>query len=76
MTKNVDPDKYKYQGHGIGFDSTGTFTHPNGVTSKNVIIFGVDMTNSKHANNKTKDVLVLGRGPIQNGKTIIRKHLS
>ena len=23
------------------------------------------MTNSKHANNKTKDVLVLGHGPIQ-----------
>ena len=54
MTKNVDPDKYKYQGHGIGFDSTGTFTHPNGGTGKNVIIFGVDMTNSKHANNKKK----------------------
>ena len=41
MTKNVDLDKYKYQGHGIGFDSTGTFTHPNGGTGKNVIIFGV-----------------------------------
>ena len=24
MTKNVDPDKYKYQDHRIGFDSTGT----------------------------------------------------
>ena len=65
MTKNVDTDKYKYHGHGIGFDSTGTFTHPNGGTGKNVIIYGVDMTNSKHANNKTKDVLVLGRGLIQ-----------
>ena len=28
---------------------------------KNVIVFGVDMTNSKHTNNKTKDVLVLER---------------
>ena len=65
MTKNVDTDKYKYQDHGIGFDSTGTFTYPDGGTSKNVIIFGVDITNSKHANNKTKDVLVLGRGLIQ-----------
>ena len=32
---------------------------------KNVIIFGVDMANSKHANNKTKDVLALGHGLIQ-----------
>ena len=63
MTKNADTDKYKYQGHGIGFDLT--FTHPNGSAGENVIIFGVDMTNSKHANNKTKDVLVLGRGLIQ-----------
>ena len=60
MTKNVDTDKYKYQGHGIGFDSTGTFTHPNRGTGKNVIFFGIDMTNPKHANNKTKDALVLG----------------
>ena len=65
MTKNVDSDKYKYQGHGIGFDSTGTFAHPNGGTGKTVIIFGVDMTNSKHANNKTKDILVLGKGLTQ-----------
>ena len=65
MIKNVNTDKYKYQGHGIGFDSTGTFTHPDGGTAKNVIIFGVDMTNSKHDNNKTKGVLVLGRVLIQ-----------
>ena len=65
MTKNVDTDQYKYQGHGIGFDSTGTFTHPDGGIGKNFIIIGVDMTNSKHANSKTKDVLVLGRGLIQ-----------
>ena len=65
MTKNVDTGKYKYQDHGIGFDSTGTFAHPDAETGKNVITFGVDMSNSKHANNKTKKVLVLGRGLIQ-----------
>ena len=65
MTKNADTDKYKYQGHGIGFDLSGDFSHPNGGDGKNVIIFGVDMINSKHANNKTKDVLVLGHGFIQ-----------
>ena len=60
MTKSVDTDKYKYQDYGIGYDSTGNFTHPDGSACNNVIIFGVDMTNSIHANNKTKDVLVLG----------------
>ena len=65
MTKIADTEKYKYESHGVGFDSTGTFTHPDGGTGKNSIIFGVDMTNSKHTNNKIKDALVLGRGVIQ-----------
>ena len=65
MTKNADTDKYKYQGHGIGLNLSGIFSHPDGRNGKNVIIFGVDMTNSKHANNKTKDALVLGHGLIQ-----------
>ena len=65
MTKNADTDKYKYQDHGIGFDLSGIFSHTNGGDGKNVIIFGVDMTNSKHVNNETKDVLVLGHGLIQ-----------
>ena len=64
-TKKADTDKYKYQGHGIGFDLTGTFTHLDGRIGKTVITFGVDMTNSKYTNNKTKDVLVLGRDFIQ-----------
>ena len=65
MTKHAETDKYRYQCHGIGFNLTGNFTQPDGGIGKNVIIFGVDMTNSKHANNKTKDILVLGRGFIQ-----------
>ena len=65
MAKNADTDKYKYQGHGIGFDLSRASSHPNGGDGKNVIILGVNMTNSKHANNKTKDVLVLGHGLIQ-----------
>ena len=56
--------KYKYQGDGIGFDLSGIFSHPDGGDGKNVIILGVDMANSKHANNQTKDVLVLGHGLI------------
>ena len=57
ITKNADPDKYVYSwGIGIGFDSKGEYTHPDGGMGENVIIFGADMTNSKHANNKTRDV--------------------
>ena len=65
MIKNADTDKYKYQGHGIGFDLSIIFSHPNEGDGKNIVIFGVDMTNSKYANNKTKDVLVLGHGLLQ-----------
>ena len=65
MIKAADTDKYKYQGHGIGFDLSGIFSLPDEGNGKNVIIFGVDMINSKHGNNKTKDVLVLGHGLIQ-----------
>ena len=30
MTKNADTDKFKYQGHGIAFDLSRIFSHPNG----------------------------------------------
>ena len=65
MTKNADTDKYKYQGHGTGFDLSGNFSHPDGRNGKNVIILGVDMTSSKYTNNQTKDVLLLGHVLIQ-----------
>ena len=60
ITKNADVDKYEYSGYGIGFDSKGSYTHPDGRYGENVIIFGADLSNSKHANNKTKIVLILG----------------
>ena len=65
ITKNDDPDKYKYSGYCIRFDSEESYTHRDGGYGKNVIIFGADMTNSKHANNRTKNVLVLGGDFIQ-----------
>ena len=67
-----DPDNFIYHGWGIGFDHTGTFTHPEGGIARKVIIFGVDMSRSVHASNETKDFLVLGKGLIQMiGKTTI-----
>ena len=59
-TTNSDTDKWQYSGYGIRFDSKGEFTHPHGSYGRNVIIFGADLSNSKHSNNKTKHILVLG----------------
>ena len=72
LTKNSDIDKYKYTGYGIGFDSKGNFLFSDGSFSQNVIIFGADMSSSVHANNKSNNILVLGKEFIQriNGTTI------
>ena len=71
LTKNSDIDKYKYSGYGIGFDSKGSFLHSNGL-GRNAITFGADMSSSAHTNNKTRNILVLGRDFIQgiDGTTI------
>ena len=37
----------------------------SGGFDQNVLIFGVDMSFSAHIDNKKKDILVLGKGPIQ-----------
>ena len=65
LTKYADIDKYKYLGYGIGFDARGNFLFPDGSFAQIVIIFGVDMSSPVHANNKTKDILVLGEGVAQ-----------
>ena len=65
LTKNADLDKYKHTAHEIGFDSRKEYSLPDGSASKNVIIFGVDMSSSVYINNKEKDFLILGKGPTQ-----------
>ena len=65
LTKSADISKYKYSGYGIGFDGKGDFSHPSGGFGINAIIFGVDMSSSVHADNKKKDILILGEGPTQ-----------
>ena len=60
LTKNVDIDKYKYFGYGIGFDRHGYFSHPSGGTGINVIIFGVDMNSFTKFDNRKTDILILG----------------
>ena len=65
LTKNSDIDKYGYARYGTGFDSKGTFLHPSGTTGVNVMIFGVDFSSSAHANNKRKNILIIGKVPTQ-----------
>ena len=64
-TTNSDADKRQYSGYGIGFDLTGSFTHPDSGNGKNIIIFGADLSKSIHATNKIQSVLVLSHGLIQ-----------
>ena len=72
ITKNADNSKYNYKGHGICFDESKKFTHVrkrgnfNDTTlARNVIIFGVDMSFSKHANNKRNNIYVMGKDYVQ-----------
>ena len=64
LTKNLDIDKYKYSGYGIGFNRKGEFSFGNGF-GQNVIIFGADMSSSVHASNETKNILDLGKDFMQ-----------
>ena len=72
ITKNANTPKYKYKGYGICFDESKEFTHVrkegnfNHTTpASNVIIFGADMSFSKHANNKANNIYIMGKDYIQ-----------
>ena len=53
-TSDPDPDKWQYSDYGICFDSTGSFTHPDGNYGKNVIIFGANLSNKNMLITKEK----------------------
>ena len=65
LTKHIDIDQYKYSGYGIGFDRIGEFSFGSNEFGKNIIVLGADMSNSAHASNETKNILVLGKYFIQ-----------
>ena len=65
LIKHIDIYQYKYSGYGIGFDRKRKFSLGSNVFGRNVIIFGPDMNISVHPNNKTKNILVLGKDFIQ-----------
>ena len=60
ITENANTSHYKYEGFGICFDGESSFSFGNRVDAKNVIIFGVNTSNSSHSTNKTQNIYVLG----------------
>ena len=65
ITKNVNTSHYKYEGYGICFDGESSFSFGNRIDAKNVIIFGVNTSNSSHSTNKTQNIYVLGKDFVQ-----------
>ena len=72
ITKNADISKYDCKGYGICFDESEQFSHVrkednfNHTTlARNVIIFGVDTSFSKHVNNKVNNIYVMGKDYVQ-----------
>ena len=65
LTKNVDIDKNGYSCYVTRFDRRSNFSFPGDGFGQNVLIVSVDMSSYIHVDNKKKDILVLGKGPIQ-----------
>ena len=65
ITKNINTSHYKYEGYGICFDGKSSFSFGNGIDAKNVIIFGVNTSNSSHSTIKTQNIYVLGKDFVQ-----------
>ena len=68
ITKNAtDNDKNNYKGYGICFDERSEFGHTiteGGSThttdTRNVLIFGADMSSSVHATNRANHIYLMG----------------
>ena len=61
LTRNVDPGKYGYSI--LPLDLTHSqFLLPDGEFGKNIVVVDVDSSLSVHADNRKKDILVLGEG--------------
>ena len=58
LTKNTHINRYKYSRYRTGFDRYG-------VTGRNAIIFGVDMSSSTKIDYSKDGILILGKGSTQ-----------
>ena len=73
ITKNAtDNSKNNYKGYGICFDERSQFGHTitedcraHTTNGRNVLIFGVDMSFSAHATNRTNHIYLVGDGLTQ-----------
>ena len=65
ITKNANISKYKYKGYGICFDKGGSFSEGSINNGRNVLLFGVHESSLLHSNNKTNNIYVMGKGPVQ-----------
>ena len=65
LSKNADPHKYKHCGYGIEFEPLSELLFTDGSREKRVFLFGANMNSSVHADNKNRDILILGEGPLQ-----------
>ena len=60
LTKNADPDKNKYSGYGIGFDSPSEFLFTNGNYGKNLSFLElIFWSSSVHLDNKRKELMIM-----------------
>ena len=72
ITKNTDTSKYDYKGYGICFDERSEFGHTiteggfaHTTDTRNVLIFGADMSFSIHATNRANHIYVMDDGLTQ-----------
>ena len=65
LTENANPNKYVYTDYNTEFGMRSEFLLSDSNTGKNVIILGADVSSSVHINNKGKDILILGKRPMQ-----------
>ena len=72
ITKDVNTSHYKYSSYGIAYDHNGSYSFGNNNNSRNLIIFGCDISFSTHANNRANNIYKLGKYFIQgvNGTAI------
>ena len=72
ITKNTDTSKYDCKGYGICFDERSEFGHAiteggfaHTTDTRNVLIFGADMSFTVHKTNRANHIYVMGTGLTQ-----------
>ena len=65
-TQESDKKRWQYSGYGLTFDSPNIFKHPDtDKSSKNIMIFGANLSDSKYEDNKKQSISVFGYGSVK-----------